>query len=493
MMLDLLGKTLGQYKIVEEIGRGGMAVVYRAHQASLNRYVAIKVLPPQLAFDQAFVQRFEREAASAAQLQHPNIVAIYDVGSQDAYHYIVMEFLPGVTLGRLLDDGPLPLQRVEHILRQLAAALDYAHAQNILHRDLKPSNIMVGPDDHVKLMDFGLARAGDSSDLTRSGIVMGTPYYMSPEQAQGHKIDRRSDLYALGVVLYEMITGRIPFERDTPQAVLLAHVVEAPPPLHSLLATVPPAMEPVILRALAKNPARRYASAHELAEDFARAVAGAAPIAAEDAPPVVVAPPPDAPPPPPAPQPPVATPASSPMPAVAAPASNPTPAVPLPALPGRVPAWLRDRRTLFAASAVAVVLLASAFANQMLSAPGAGSATPTVTRPAASATAQPSAVPPTHTPSPAASPTRPPSATVTPAPSATATQPSPTTTPTPAATLTPTATPTLTHSPTATRRRPTNTVIRPTDTPVPPPTATATIEPTSRPDTATPKPKPPPP
>jgi predicted Ser/Thr protein kinase len=280
--MDLSGKTIGQYQILSELGRGGMGVVYRARQPSLNRDVAIKVLPPALAFDREFVARFEHEARAAAALRHPNIVVIYDVGSQDDLHYIVMELVAGEPLDRLLDAGkPLAPERVLHIARQIAEALDYAHEHGFVHRDVKPANLLVGRKDHVTLMDFGLARAGDAAGLTRTGMVFGTPGYMAPEQIRGEPVDRRTDLYAFGVVLYELLTGVRPFRRSTPQAVLFAQVNEPPPPMRDAVPDLPDDVEHVILRALAKNPPERYATGAALVDALEQAVAGAARAARE--------------------------------------------------------------------------------------------------------------------------------------------------------------------------------------------------------------------
>ena len=274
--MSMIGKSLGNYQILEELGRGGMAVVYRAYQPSLNRYVAIKVLPPQLSFDQQFVDRFQREARAAANLRHPNIVVIHDVAHHDGTYYIVMEYLEGRTLRELVErTGPLPPQRAAHIVEQVAAALDYAHQRGFVHRDIKPANIFVGEGDRVTLTDFGIAKAASETEhLTRTGTLMGTPEYMSPEQAEGGTVDHRTDLYALGIVLYQMLLGHVPFRGTTPHAVLHDVIYEAPRRPRQLNPSLSPALEQVVLKAIAKQPADRYQRGAELVKDLRRALSG---------------------------------------------------------------------------------------------------------------------------------------------------------------------------------------------------------------------------
>jgi eukaryotic-like serine/threonine-protein kinase len=274
--LSLIGKTLGSYQILEEIGRGGMAIVYRAFQPSLNRHVAIKVLPPYLAHEPQFIQRFVREARAAARLRHPNIVVVYDVAEEEGLYYITMEYLEGQTLRDLIErQGALPPVRTARIAHQIAAALDHAHQHGLVHRDVKPANIFVGRDDHVTLTDFGIAKAGtETQHLTRTGTLVGTPEYMSPEQASGGAVDGRTDLYSLGVVLYQMITGRVPFSSTTPHATLHAVIYEPPLPPRQLNPRIPPAVEAVLLKALAKRPEDRFQTGQSLALAFDQARTG---------------------------------------------------------------------------------------------------------------------------------------------------------------------------------------------------------------------------
>ena len=274
--MDLIGRKLGNYEIVEELGRGGMAVVYRAYQPSLNRHVAIKVLAPQLSFDQQFVERFQREARAAAKLRHPNIVVIHDVARQQEIYYIVMEMLEGLTLKQLIEDkGSLSPERATRIVEQVASALDYAHEQGFVHRDIKPANIFVGQNDHTTLTDFGIAKAAsETQHLTRTGMLIGTPDYMSPEQAEGGTVDYRTDLYALGIVLYQMLAGRAPFQSTTPHATLHAVIYEPPPPLRQLRPDLSPAIESVVMRSISKQPAQRFRSGSEMVAALKASMAG---------------------------------------------------------------------------------------------------------------------------------------------------------------------------------------------------------------------------
>ncbi|NJM08340.1 serine/threonine protein kinase, partial [Candidatus Gracilibacteria bacterium] len=267
-MTYLVGRRLGRYEIRAELGRGGMARVYRALDTSLHRPVALKVMAAQLSLDPEFVQRFEREARTAANLRHPAIVTVYDVGEEGGLHYIAMEYIAGRTLHAILAErGPLGLGYAVGIIDPVGQALDYAHGQGAVHRDVKPHNIMIDQDGRVVLTDFGIAQTSDADDerLTRTGIFMGTPEYISPEQANARRVDGRSDLYSLGIVAYEIVTGRVPFAGATPQ-LIVAHAQTPPPPPSSVDARLPSDLDIVLARALAKNPETRFQSGAGLAE-----------------------------------------------------------------------------------------------------------------------------------------------------------------------------------------------------------------------------------
>ena len=253
-----------RYELGPELGHGGMARVLRGTDRQLGRHVAIKVLSPPYDRDQAFVERFRREAHAAARLNHPSIVAVYDTGSDDGTHYIVTELVEGETLAELLErGGSLPSQQAVDISTEITRALAAAHARGVVHRDVKPGNVMLTPDGRVKVVDFGIARAAGVESGTRSGLVLGSAPYLSPEQARGEPGDERSDIYALGCVMYEMLTGQPPFTADTPVATLYLHVHEqAPPP--SSVGEVPADIEAIVLRCLEKDPAARFQSATEL-------------------------------------------------------------------------------------------------------------------------------------------------------------------------------------------------------------------------------------
>lgn len=264
-MTALLGRTLGQYRIIEQIGQGGMAAVYKAYQPGLDRYVALKILPPLLAEQPDFVARFEREAKAIARLNHPNILPVFDFGQVEGYSFLVMRHIEDAyTLTRALTT-PLTLRQKTNLLGQVALALDYAHRQGIIHRDVKPDNVLLD-GQWALLSDFGLAKIVEGSvKLTGTGVGIGTPAYMSPEQGRGQPLDHRTDIYALGIILYEMLTGQIPHQAETPFAIILKRLSEPVTPPRWLNPAIPEALERVVLKALAFNPADRFANAAVMA------------------------------------------------------------------------------------------------------------------------------------------------------------------------------------------------------------------------------------
>jgi serine/threonine protein kinase len=255
-MEDLTGKQFGPYQIVAPLGEGGMAAVYKAYQPSMERYVAIKVLPRQLAESDEFIARFRREAHLLAQLQHPHILSVFDYGQADNYTYIVMPFIQSGTLADVLKARRLSLTEVRRIIVQVGDALGYAHARGMIHRDVKPSNVLVDERGNCLLTDFGLARMTEatSAKLTTSGAIMGTPAYMSPEQGAGNPLDGRSDIYSLGIILYEMLTGQVPYSAETPIAIVFKHIQDPLPPVRKVAPELPEEIERVLLKALAKSP-----------------------------------------------------------------------------------------------------------------------------------------------------------------------------------------------------------------------------------------------
>jgi predicted Ser/Thr protein kinase len=256
-----------RYRLSEEIGQGGMAVVYKGEDTLLGRAVAIKVLRPHYASDEGFLTRFRYEAQAAAKLAHPNIVGIFDIGQDGDCHYLVMEYVEGQSLKEIIAaEPPLPVQRALDLAIQICAAVGHAHQAGIVHRDVKPQNVLVTEDEWVKVADFGIAKALAAASATETGVVLGTARYLSPEQAAGEPATPASDVYALGVVLYEMLAGSPPFEAETDVGLALKHLQEEPSPLHERNPHVPPTVERIVERAMAKDPAARYATAEELGQ-----------------------------------------------------------------------------------------------------------------------------------------------------------------------------------------------------------------------------------
>ena len=254
----------GRYRVVSRLGTGGMADVFLAEDQQLGRKVALKLLHRRFAEDPGFVERFRREAQAAAGLQHPNVVGVYDRGAYDDTYYIAMEYLPGRSLKQLIrQEAPLDPVRAIDITVQILKAARFAHRRGVIHRDLKPHNVIIDESDHAKVTDFGIARAG-ASDMTETGSIMGTAQYLSPEQAQGHAVSAASDLYSIGVVLYEILTGRVPFDAESAVTIALKHVSEAPTPPRVLNPNIPPELEQVVLWTLNKNPADRPPDADQL-------------------------------------------------------------------------------------------------------------------------------------------------------------------------------------------------------------------------------------
>lgn len=269
----MIRQKIGQYQILEQIGTGGMGAVYRGIDRMLEREVAIKMLRPELARDHQLVKRFRTEAVTLARLNHPHIATLYSFFREDEDFFMVMEFVPGQTLEDvLIQSGALPLERARSIFDQALQGIEHAHRHGIIHRDIKPSNIVLAREGTVKVMDFGIARVLGTARMTQTGRLIGTLEYMAPEQVQGREGDARSDIYALGVLLYEMLTGRVPFEADSDYALMQAQIEQPPPPPRTLLPDLPAAVEAVILRALAKDPEERFQTASALRDAIKTAV-----------------------------------------------------------------------------------------------------------------------------------------------------------------------------------------------------------------------------
>ncbi len=271
-MADLSGQTLGKYQIIERLGRGGMATVYRAYQPGMDRFVAVKVMHPQYAEDASFIERFRREARVVGTLRHPHIVQVIDFDVQDEEYYMVMEYVETETLkNHLQKHGAMPVPQALSVARKLADALAYAHANGMLHRDIKPANVLWSKIGEPILTDFGIAKLAGATGLTASGAAVGTPAYMSPEAGRGEQVDERTDVYSLGVMLYEMLSGELPYDADTPYAVILKHINDPLPPLRSRVPQLPEAVERIVIKALAKDKTQRYQSAAELRDALVQA------------------------------------------------------------------------------------------------------------------------------------------------------------------------------------------------------------------------------
>ncbi|PZD93253.1 Stk1 family PASTA domain-containing Ser/Thr kinase [Paenibacillus sambharensis] len=266
----MIGHDLGgRYEILERIGGGGMALVYKAHDVLLSRNVAVKILRQQFVHDEEFVRRFRREAQSAASLSHPNVVSVYDVGQEDETHYIVMEYVEGSNLNEVIQErAPLQAEEAVRIALQICDALEHAHQNQIIHRDIKPHNILIGKNGRVKVTDFGIARAVTSSTITQTGSVVGSVHYFSPEHAKGVSTGEKSDLYSLGIVLYQMLTGRLPFLGESPISVALKHLQEDFEEPRAVNPHIPQSVENIVVRSMRKNPGERYSSAREMLNDL---------------------------------------------------------------------------------------------------------------------------------------------------------------------------------------------------------------------------------
>ena len=259
----------GRYELLKKIGDGGMAVVYKGKDKLLNRFIAVKILRPEFTKDATFVENFKRESQAAAGLSHPNIVGVYDVGREGNINYIVMELIDGQTLNKIIEEeAPMDYRKVIDISKQVAAALRVAHKNKIIHRDVKPHNIMITSDDVVKLADFGIARAVNDTTLSTGSKIVGSVHYFSPEQARGNYVDERSDIYSLGIVMYEMLTGKVPFDGENPVTVALKHINEEIVPPSELEPGIPPALERCVMKATNKYQTKRYASADEMMQEL---------------------------------------------------------------------------------------------------------------------------------------------------------------------------------------------------------------------------------
>ena len=272
-MEDLTGRELGPYRLISPFGEGGMATIYKAFQPGTERYVALKILPQHYAKEATFHERFQQEAQIIAKFQHPHILPVFDYGEEDNYAYLAMPLIKGGTLAKLINGGTVELSQVRTIISQVGDALDYAHSYGVVHRDVKPTNILIDERQNALLTDFGISKiVGEMVHITRTGQVIGTPAYMSPEQIKGDLIDGRSDIYSLGIVLYEMVTGRTPFRADTPPALFVKHLLDPLPPPSTLIPDLPLPVEMVILKSLAKEPNDRYQTAAQMVQAVQSAI-----------------------------------------------------------------------------------------------------------------------------------------------------------------------------------------------------------------------------
>ena len=363
-------QTIGRYQVLEEIASGGQGTVYRTWDTASGRVVALKVLHPHLSSDAGVLERFRREAQLAAAVSHPNITTIYEVGHAGNLHFIAMEFLPLSIHDLIESQGSLPVERAADICYQTALALQAASSRGIIHRDIKPQNLLLAPDGSVKVTDFGIARATALSTMTRTGALMGTPHYMSPEQSRGQQVDVRSGIYSLGIVLYQMLSGQLPFEASTPFEVMRQHIEERPTPVRRLRSQVPAALERIVQRCLEKRPERRYRTPADLANALREAAPGVGSARGPQQQPAQRPAPPPAQRPAPAAQRPAPPPARRPAPAPAQrpappPARSPRPGRAGPARPGLeswTSAWQRAHRSrwvwIAAAFSLATVLVA---------------------------------------------------------------------------------------------------------------------------------------
>ncbi len=273
-MEDLTGKHIGPYRVIASLGEGSMAAVFKAYQPGLDRHVALKVLPRHLANNPVFMGRFRQEARVVANLRHPNVLPLYDYGEADGYLYMVMPLVETGTLAHYLRGDPLPLKQVRVAISQVGDALNYAHALGVIHRDVKPGNVLIDERGSCLLTDFGIAKlVAGTAQFTAAGLAVGTPTYMSPEQAAGEKVDGRSDIYSLGVILYQMATGRVPFQAKTPIALVMKHIHEPLQSPRSINPALPSEVEQVIVKSLAKRAVDRYATAGDMVRALQEALA----------------------------------------------------------------------------------------------------------------------------------------------------------------------------------------------------------------------------